>query len=65
MKLDAKFTDLAMNLLCLRLVLASPEAKAMTAPREKREEKGVVFDGGDIGSKERDLKKARRIQATV
>lgn len=54
-----------MNLLCLRLVLARPEAKAMTAPREKREEKGVVFDGGDIGSKERDLKKARRIQATV
>lgn len=50
-----------MNLLCLRLVLVRLEVKVMIVLREKREEKGVVFDGGDIGSNERDLKKVRRI----
>jgi hypothetical protein len=30
--------------------LARPEAKAMIAPNEKREEKGVVLEDGEAGS---------------
>lgn len=45
--------------------MARPEAKAMTAPNEKREEKGVVLDGGEIGSIESALKIASRSHAVV
>lgn len=43
--------------------MARPEAKAMTTPKEKREEKGVVFEGGEAGSNENALKMASRTQA--
>jgi hypothetical protein len=45
--------------------LARPEAKAMTAPNEKREEKGVVLDGGATGSSENALKMASRNHAVT
>lgn len=37
----------------------------MTAPNEKSEEKGVVLDGGETGSRESALKMARRSHAVV
>jgi len=54
-----------MNLLYLRLVFASPDAKAITAPSANIEENGVVLDGGDTGSTESALKIARRIHAVM
>ena len=45
--------------------MARPEAKAMTAPKEKREEKGVVFEGGETGRSEKALKIASRSHAVV
>lgn len=44
--------------------MARPEAKDMTMPKENREVKGVVFDGGETGSKDNALKMASRIHAT-
>ena len=34
----------------------------MTTPKEKREEKGVDFDGGEAGNNENALKMASKIQ---
>lgn len=45
--------------------MARPEAKAMTAPNANREEKGVVFEGGETGRIASALKIASRIQAVV
>lgn len=35
----------------------------MTAPKKKREEKGVVFEGGETGNNANPLKIAMRIHA--
>jgi len=43
--------------------LARPEAKAMTAPKAKREEKGVDLEGGEAGSSDNALKIASRTHA--
>lgn len=53
------------DLLCFKLMLASPEAKAMTAPKANKDEKGVDLDGGEAGSNESALKMASRTQAVV
>lgn len=49
--------------MCFRLVLARPDAKAMTAPKLNNEEKGVDLEGGATGSNDNALKMASRIQA--
>lgn len=54
-----------MDLLWFKLVFARPEAKAMTAPKENSDEKGVDLDGGETGSIASALKMANRIQAVV
>ena len=51
------------DLLYFRLVLARPEAKAIIAPKEKRDEKGVVLEGGETGSNDNALKNASKIHA--
>ncbi len=43
--------------------MARPEAKAMTAPNEKREKKGVVLEDGEAGSSENAFKMASRSHA--
>lgn len=48
-----------------KLVFASPEAKAITAPKANNEENGVDLEGGDTGSNESVLKTASKPQAVV
>lgn len=62
-QLDNYNRDVDGDLLCFRLVFASPEAKAMTAPKANKDENGVVLEGGETGSNENTLKKASNIQA--
>jgi len=49
----------------LRLVLARPLERAITKPKEKREEKGVDFEGGEAGSQDNPLNSAIRVHDTV
>lgn len=45
--------------------MARPLDRAITIPSEKREEKGVDFEGGEAGSQANALNKAIRIHDTV
>lgn len=63
---DDKFYDIVNTLgylLCFKLTLASPVDKDMTAPNQNRDEKGVVFVGGETGSNDNALIIAIRNQA--
>lgn len=53
------------HLLCFKLILASPVERDMTAPRENKEENGVVLEGGETGSNDNALKMASRNQAVM
>lgn len=43
--------------------MARPEANGIIAPKEKKEEKGVVLEGGETGSNDIVLKNASKIHA--
>ena len=46
-------------------MLARPLERAITIPKEKREEKGVDLEGGEAGSHDNALNKAIKIHDTV
>lgn len=53
------------NLLCFRLILARPVEKAMTTPKQKREENGEGLEGGETDIHVNALKMASRTHAVV